>query len=237
MNQKPEMPPHYPDDAWDLLSPQLTPHRRERMLATVAARTRHVRLVVQDIHQPHNVSACIRSAEGFGVHNIDVVTLKTKFDTSTVARGVDQWVDITRYPDVEQCVKNLHESGFLVAAAFPYGDAVLLDALPVDKPIALVFGNEHEGLDSSWKDLSDVRFTIPMAGIVESLNISVCAAVSMYAVTQKAKAQLPADKFYLNSEEQRALLNRWICRQITSWQGQLERLRTSQLTNPALRES
>lgn len=195
------------------------------MLSTVSKRTRHVRLVVQDVHQPHNVSACIRSAEGFGVQNIDVVTLKTKFDTSTVARGVDQWVDIRRHQTVEECVSKLHEEGYLVAAAFPYGDAVELDALPIDRPIALVFGNEHEGLDSAWRTQSDVRFTIPMAGIVESLNISVCAAVSMYSVTQRAKLKLDSEAYYLSPGEQETLLNQWICRQITTWKGQLERLR------------
>lgn len=215
----------FPSDAWKLLSPQLTDKRRQRMLETVAQRTRHVRLVVQDIHQPHNVSACIRSAEGFGVQNIDVVTLKTKFDTSTVARGVDSWVDIKRHQTVESCVKNLHDQGYIVAAAFPYGDAVKLDELPVDKPIALAFGNEHEGLDQAWRDLSDVRFTIPMCGIVESLNISVCAAVSMYGVTQRARASLSPDKYFISESEREELLNRWICRQITTWKMQTERLR------------
>lgn len=216
---------HYPSDAWALLSPQLTPHRRERMLATVAKRTAHVRLVVQDVHQPHNVSACIRSAEGFGIQNIDVVTLKTKFDTSTVARGVDSWVNIHKHQTIDSCVAKLHEQGYAVAAAFPYGDAVELDELPVDKPIALVFGNEHEGLDVAWRDRADIRFTIPMVGIVESLNISVCAAISMYSVSQRAKKALPPTQYYLSSADQDALLNQWICRQITTYEGQLRRLR------------
>ncbi len=215
----------YPSDAWALLSPQLTDHRRHRMLSTVAKRTNHVRLVVQDVHQPHNVSACIRSAEGFGIQNIDVVTLKTKFDASTVARGVDNWVDITKHQTVEACIDKLHSNGYIVAAAFPYGDAVTLDELPVDKPIALAFGNEHEGLDLAWRDRADIRFTIPMVGIVESLNISVCAAISMYSATQRAKATIASEHYYLSEEQQQVLLNRWICRQISTYEGQLNRLR------------
>ena len=216
----------YPNDAWALLSPQLTDHRRQRMLSTVAKRTNHVRLVVQDVHQPHNVSACIRSAEGFGIQNIDVVTLKTKFDASTVARGVDNWVDITKHQTVEACIDKLHNNGYIVAAAFPYGDALTLDELPVDKPIALAFGNEHEGLDLAWRDRADIRFTIPMVGIVESLNISVCAAISMYSATQRAKAAIASEHYYLSEEQQQILLNQWICRQISTYEGQLNRLRT-----------
>ena len=221
-------PTHYPSDAWRLLSPQLTDKRRERMLATAAKRTNHIRLVVQDVHQPHNVSACVRSAEGFGIQNIDVVTLKNKTDISTVARGVDYWVNIHKHETVAACVDRLHNQGYLVAAAFPYGDAVELDQLPVDKPIALAFGNEHEGLDLEWRDRADIRFTIPMMGIVESLNISVCAAISMYSMTQRAKALLPPQTYHLSSAAQEELLNEWICRQITTYDAQLRRLRETQ---------
>lgn len=217
---------HVPEDAWDLLSSQLTETRKRRMIETAARRTKHVRLVVQDVHQPHNVSACIRSAEGFGIQNIDVVTLKSKFNASTVARGVDHWVDITRHTDVHECVRHLKDQGYVIAAAFPHGDAVALEQLPVDKPIALVFGNEHDGLDSEWRRQADVCFTIPMVGIVESLNISVCAAVSMYSVTQRAKGVLGPSRYCIGETSQKELLNRWICRQITSWEPQLERLRS-----------
>ncbi|MCX6123857.1 MAG: hypothetical protein NTV34_03800 [Proteobacteria bacterium] len=117
-----------------------------------------------------------------------------------------------------------------MAAAFPYGDAVALDDLPVDKPIALVFGNEHEGLHPTWREHSDVRFTIPMAGIVESLNISVCAAISLYAVTQKARKTLPPEQYFLSPADQRGLLNRWICQQTSSWELQIPVLRAKHST-------
>lgn len=215
----------YPSDAWDLLSPQLTDQRRDRMLTTAAKRTNHIRLIVQDVHQPHNISACIRSAEGFGVQNIDVVTLKKKFNASSVARGVDNWVDIHKHDTVNDCISKLHGEGYVVAAAFPYGDAVELDQLPIDKPIALAFGNEHEGLDLEWRDKADLRFTIPMVGIVESLNISVCAAITMYNMTQRAKSRLPAETYYLSDSAKQNLLNQWICRQISTYEVQLKRLR------------
>ena len=214
-----------PNDAWRLLSPQLTEHRRARMEQTAAHRTNHVRLVVQDVHQPHNVSACIRSAEAFGVQHIDVVTLTTKFNTSTVARGVDEWVTITKHETVDDCITHLHQDGYRVAAAFPHGKAVSLEALPIDKPIAVAFGNEHEGLATEWRDKADLCFTIPMFGIVESLNISVCAAITLHELTSRARQSLPSERFYLSENERQDLLNQWICRQITTWPLQLQRLR------------
>jgi tRNA (guanosine-2'-O-)-methyltransferase len=214
-----------PNDAWSLLSPQLTNPRRERMLKTVAQRTNHIRLIVQDVHQPHNVSACIRSAEAFGVQNIDVVTLTTKFNASTVARGVDEWVDITKHETVDNCISELHKQGYLVAAAFPHGNAISLDQIPIDRPVAVAFGNEHAGLATEWREKADVCFSIPMFGIVESLNISVCAAITLHTLTTKARKFLPPETFNLSNHEQEDLLNRWICRQIATWQLQLPRLR------------
>jgi tRNA (guanosine-2'-O-)-methyltransferase len=214
-----------PDDAWELLSPQLTDHRRERMLKTSGQRTNHVRLIVQDVHQPHNVSACIRSAEAFGVQNIDVVTLSTKFNPSTVARGVDEWVSITKHESVSSCISDLRKQGYVIASAFPHGNARSLHELPVDRPIAVAFGNEHEGLDPAWREMSDMCFTIPMFGIVESLNISVCAAITLHELTTKARNSLPPETYNLSRHARRELLNNWICRQITSWPQQLPRLR------------
>jgi tRNA (guanosine-2'-O-)-methyltransferase len=200
------------------------------MLATVKRRTSWVRLVVQDVHQPHNVSACIRSAEAFGIQDIDVVTLKTKFNPSTVARGVDQWVDIHKHESIETCVTDLHSKGYVIAAAFPHGDATPLESLPVDRPVALVLGNEHEGLDSSWRSLADVCFTIPMYGVVESMNISVCAAISMYALTHKARTTIDPESFYIGADRQASLLNKWICNQWPTWESQLEELRRRKST-------
>jgi len=214
-----------PNDAWALLSPQLTDQRRERMIKTCDQRTRRVRLVVQDVHQPHNVSACIRSAEAFGVQNIDVVTLTTQFNASTVAKGVDEWVDIQKHQTVDACISSLHQQGYLVAAAFPHGKAVSLEELPVDRPIAVAFGNEHAGLATEWRDKADLCFTIPMYGIVESMNISVCAAITLYELTTRARKTLPPETYLLAEAERRELLNKWICRQITSWPLQIPRLR------------
>jgi tRNA (guanosine-2'-O-)-methyltransferase len=215
----------YPQDAWQLLSPQLNENRRQRMSTTAAQRTSHIRLIVQDVHQPHNVSACIRSAEAFGIQNVDVVSLTHKFNASSVAKGVDEWIDITKHASVDECIKSLHQSGYLVAAAFPHGNAITLDQLPVDKPIAVAFGNEHEGLDLAWRNQADMCFTIPMFGIVESLNISVCAAITLHNLTTRARKLLPPSQFLLSKAEQEKLLNKWICRQITSWSQQLPRLR------------
>jgi len=222
-----ELPPvrEYPDDAWALLSPQLTDARRLRMEQVARARTRHIRLVLQDIHQPHNVSAALRSAEAFGVLCTDVVTLREAFRPSTVARGVHHWLELTRHRSVATCASALKAQGYRLATALPRPDALALDQLPLDQPLAVVFGNEHAGVDPAWDPHIDYRFTIPMVGMVESLNISVAAAVSLYQLTQRARMNLGEQKYYLNPVDLRRLLNRWICEQTPAWEETLKRLR------------
>ncbi len=205
----------FTDPAWLDLSHRLQPSRRERLLEVSAKRTEHIRLVVQDIHHPHNISACLRSAEAFGILHTDVVTMKESFKPSTVARGVHHWLKIHRYDQPASCAQRLKKAGYILAGAYPSQDSTPLEELPVDRPIAVVFGNEHDGVHDSWLPHLDYNFTIPMVGFVESLNISVSCAVTLYELTRRAKQAL-GDTYYLSGEARNALLGEWV-RQQFSW--------------------
>ncbi|WP_141735603.1 TrmH family RNA methyltransferase [Oligoflexus tunisiensis] len=217
---------HYPNDAWELLSPRLSPLRRERMQRVASQRTRHLRLVLQDVFDPHNVGACLRSAEAFGILCCDQVNLYQKFGKiSTVSRGADQWLEVRRFTDLGLYLKGLRERGFKVAAAYPAGTSMPLAELPLDEPLAVVFGNEREGLHKAWQDHVDYRFTIPMYGMVESFNISVSAALTLHSLTERGRVELPQDKFLLDAAAQKRLLDQWICRHSHNPDDELARLR------------
>ena len=221
--------PTYPRDAWQLLQSFLTPTRRDKMLAVASARTDRIRLVVQDIHDPHNVSACLRSADAFGVQHCDVVTLKERFHASTVARGVASWLTIRRHHSIATCVQGLRQTGDQSDAGVPPAPGVLtLAELPVQQKIAVVFGNEHAGIDKAWLPHIDQPFTIPMVGMVESLNISVGAAITLQYLTDKARRQAGVVPYPLAEADRIQLLNTWICRQLAAWPQMLERLRAGQ---------
>jgi tRNA (guanosine-2'-O-)-methyltransferase len=207
----------------------LTDARRERFLKVVSQRTRHIRLVIQDIHEPHNVSACLRSAEAFGVQDCDVVTMTEKFKPTGVAKGVNSWLKIERYVEIASCVKNLRANGYKIVAGVPVQTACRLDDLPVKDKIAVVFGNEHDGIAKEWLDHVDYPFTIPMVGHVESLNISVSAAVTLHSLTMRARNLLPASMYLISDIEQKKILNEWVCNQFRSWEVVLERLREKRL--------
>ncbi len=177
---------------------QLTERRKNKILRVDQHRLQNIRLVIQDVHHPHNVSACLRTADAFGISTIDVVTLKKKFYASTVAAGVEQWLNIHKFDNVLDCVTHLRNKGFKIAAALP-PDRVPsanthqeffhheLHHLPLLTPIALVFGNEQEGIDPEWFQYLDYSFSIPMYGMVESFNISVACAITLYDVTSRVR--------------------------------------------------
>ena len=217
-----------PSAIWHTLKGRLTEVRRQRLESAASGRTNYLRLVVQDVHQPHNISACLRSAEAFGIGNIDIVTLGRPSKVSSVARGVGDWLTINRYETVQSCAENLRTKGFKIAAGLPRAEATTLAQVPVDEPLAVVFGNEHAGIDSSWHELIDYPFTIPMSGLVESLNISVSAAISLYNLTERCKATV-GSSYFLTKIEQERLLGQWLKIKVPSWRGEYGKLRTSRV--------
>lgn len=189
---------------------KLTDSRRQRLIQVAKERTNHIRLALQDIHDPHNVAACYRSAEAMGIQHVDIINLYQKFTKpSTVAKGSEKWLSISRFTSISDYVETLRNQGYLLAAGFPSSHETLaLEDICLNRPIAILFGNEHQGVDEGWQEHIDIRFTIPMFGMVESFNISVSAALSLYSLSSKARREL-GTSYTLNEEEQTALLNSW----------------------------
>lgn len=219
-----------PKDAYQILKHRLTATRCSRMEAVVNQRTRAVRLVIQDIHDPHNVAACMRSAEAFGIQNVDVVTVKQRTRPSKVGRGVHGWLTVGTYDNVESCVRDLRSDGYKIAAGVPSQDAASLSSLartPLRgrSKIAVVFGNEHEGISPAWHSQIDLPFTIPMVGMVESLNISVSAAITMHQLTEAYRQAWSPEDYLLSHDERQELLSLWATRTMRNWPEELRRLR------------
>ncbi len=232
MNTKISLTPYgYPRDAWGLLSSRLTAKRRLKMKEVAAKRTNRIRLLLQDIHDPHNISACLRSAEAFGIYNVDQVNLYQKFrKPSKVSRGSYHWLKLHRYTNIASYVEQFKAQGFRIAAGFPSASMVM-DDIPITQPVILLFGNEHRGVHGDWESHIDYRFTIPMTGMVESLNISVSTALAMYTLSQKAQKTLAPDQYFISPEEQENLLCDWICSHCRQYEQQLAILRRSAHTN------
>jgi tRNA (guanosine-2'-O-)-methyltransferase len=166
------------------LQPLLTEERVARIESVLASRTRSIVTVLDGLIDPHNVSAVIRSAEAFGVQELHIIEgSEMTVASPRVAKGSERWLDVSCYADAESCVNSLRRRGFRLYFADSKGTLEPAE-LRDHEPLALVFGNEHAGVSAKLRDLSDESFAIPMRGFVESLNVSVAAAIALSAVTR-----------------------------------------------------
>jgi tRNA (guanosine-2'-O-)-methyltransferase len=178
----------------EALSPVVTPERLRRIEEVVRGRTDSLALVLDSIADPHNSSAVLRSADAFGVQTVHVIVGEHGFRASRgVSKGTHRWLDVIRYESAEACTRRLKRDGYSIYVAAMGGDAQLEDLRNTPR-LAVVFGNEHRGVSSEMRDLADGTFSIPMWGFVESLNISVAAAITMQRLARDGRPPLPADR-------------------------------------------
>ncbi|MCK6546084.1 RNA methyltransferase [Myxococcota bacterium] len=177
------------DRVIETLEPFVSVERRARIEAATRMRTRDVVVVLEDIYDEHNASAVLRTADAFGVHEVHIVEQKTRFSVHTkTSLGAHKWLDLGRHRGTDAVYGELAARGYAVWASALRGEPVELGDIDVSKQkIALVFGNEHEGLSKGAQDAAHGCFRIPMYGFVESLNVSVATAVSMHDVLRRKK--------------------------------------------------
>ncbi|MBI4819011.1 MAG: RNA methyltransferase [Deltaproteobacteria bacterium] len=173
----------------ETLEGYVTSQRRDRIRSVVSSRTRDVVLVIEHLRNPHNAAAVFRTAEAFGFFEVHAIPEKDQLDVSArVSSGSHKWLELHSHRSIEDAYSNLAGRGYRVLASAIRGDAIAVSELDVTTPIALVFGNERDGLSKVAIDTAHGRFRIPMFGFVESFNISVAAAVTAYEVTKRRAA-------------------------------------------------
>jgi tRNA (guanosine-2'-O-)-methyltransferase len=159
------------------LAPFLVDGRRDRIDATIDARLGGLTLVIENLHDPHNGAAVLRSAEALGLQTVHVVEASEKFRfSSDVTQGCEKWLDIERHATFTAASVCLRAAGFALYAAVPDAETSLGD-LDFSRPAAVVVGNERAGLSAAALASADARFAIPMVGMTRSLNLSVAAAL------------------------------------------------------------
>jgi len=166
-----------PEATCAALGPLLLDGRRERIDEVIAARLGSLRVAIENLHDPHNGAAVLRSAEAFGIQRVEVAETREPFRFSpTVTQGCEKWLDIVRHPTQAAAVANLRGDGFAIYAAVPTAD-LTLDELDFTRPAAILVGNEQVGLSPEAMQTADACFRIPMVGMTRSLNLSVAAAL------------------------------------------------------------
>lgn len=188
-------------------------NRVELFKNNIEERTNFITLVLEDIYHAQNASAAIRTCDCFGVQTMHVIENRNEFNLHTgITLGSANWVDLERYNQEEHNTKtalqHLKKQGYKIVATTPLPDTKSLYDLELDKPIALVLGNEHNGISEAVKEDADEFITIPMHGFTESFNISVSAAICLSELTTKIRKS-DIDWKLTEDEKQRILL-KWL---------------------------
>lgn len=169
--------------------------------------------MLEDIHDPHNAEAVFRSCDAFGFQRVCLVfDQEEPFDPRRVGKlsssSANKWLDFEVYASARECLEELHAEGYEVAATVADGGAEELYAAALTAPrIAVMLGNENRGLSPEAVALADRKLTIPMAGMVRSLNLSVTAAIVLFEVTRQRR-RAGMERYLLPGDERDALLAR-----------------------------
>lgn len=188
----------------EYLETLITENRKQKFGEVLAGRTRHITIVLEDIFQPHNASAVLRTCDCFGIQDVHIIENKNKYEVNPdVALGSSKWLSLYKYNHSENntaaCLNHLKEQGYRIIATTPHQDDYTPATLPLDPKFALVFGTELDGLTPTAMDLADGFVKIPMFGFTESLNISVSAAIFLHTLSNRLRER--DNSWHLSEEE------------------------------------
>jgi tRNA (guanosine-2'-O-)-methyltransferase len=191
-----------------------TSRRQARVRDVLSRRQASLTIVLEDVHDPHNASAVLRSCDGVGILDVHLVyvheTPPRRSFARTTSGSAAKWVRLHFHESIEACYAHLREQGFRILATALGEKSVGLYDVDFTEPAALVFGNEHRGVSRAGIDGADATVFIPMQGMVESLNISVACAVSLYEAMRQRLAAGMYDQPELTEAELNALDAEWI---------------------------
>jgi tRNA (guanosine-2'-O-)-methyltransferase len=167
----------------------ITPRRLARMRGVLTRRQPGLTVVIENVHDPHNLSAVLRSCDAVGAASAHLVYTIEELPVihSGVAASAQRWVDIFVHNDIRTCYEFLRDQGFSIFATRLSDDATDLYRTDLTRPTALVFGNETRGVSDEAARFADGQLIIPMMGMVESLNISVACAVSLFEAARQRR--------------------------------------------------
>ena len=190
----------------------MTPERREKLQTVLSKRQNDITIVLENVFDPHNISAVMRTCDAVGVQELYVLNTKIARHKKWGAKSSSsaaKWLTVYQFENAEECFSELRKKYSKILTTHLSSDAVNLYEIDLTQPVALVFGNEHSGVSEEIRKFADGNFIIPQSGIIRSLNISVACAVTLYeAYRQKALAG-HYDKAKLNGEVLKELMDKW----------------------------
>ena len=229
----------YPvEEALPLLLPLVSDARRTNFQRVLSQRLTSLVLGIEDLYQNHNGAACLRSAEGLGIHRVIAAELRHPYPLPELHEGSEddeaakieeappeiprlistsahRWLDLHRVPSSEELIAWCRREGLAIYGAGPRG-TLTLDEIPTDQPLCVLFGNERDGLRAETLEACDEVFRIPMYGFTESFNISVSVGMTLQHLGERRRRSLleSGRTGELSEELQGQLLAEWCLRDL-----------------------
>ena len=190
----------------------MTPQRKEKLASVLDKRQPDITIVLENVFDPHNISAVMRTCDAIGVQEVYVLNTKIPRHKKWGAKSSSSaanWLTVYQFEDAQECFSALRRKYSKILTTHLSSDAVNLYELDLTQPTALVFGNEHSGVSEEIRLLADGNFIIPQAGIIRSLNISVACAVTLYEAYRQKVLKGHYDKTKLNGVVLKELMDKW----------------------------
>lgn len=203
--------------------------REQKIRSVIRQSQPDLTVVLENIFDPLNISAVLRSCDAVGVREVFVVYTKNYLDKrglvlgKRTSGGTFKWIDVYVFEDLEECIRRVRERYGRILATSLGEKSDSLYSLDLSQPTALLFGNEDEGVSPAALALCDGNFLIPQVGFAESLNISVACAVTLFEARRQREAKgFYGDKSKFTASEQQQLFDRWqVMLKEKSWHQQI----------------
>ncbi|MFL9485610.1 TrmH family RNA methyltransferase [Chitinophagaceae bacterium LWZ2-11] len=190
----------------------MTPERRNRLITVLSKRQANLTVVMENVQDPHNASAVMRTCDSVGIQDVYVLNTKIprheKFGFKS-SSSANKWLTMHQFDNVEACFSELRKKYKTILTTHLSSDAISLYDINFTDSIALVFGNEHTGVSDEVRALADGNFIIPQVGIIKSLNISVACAISIYEALRQKTLAGQYNKASLPQHQMEQLLTEW----------------------------
>jgi len=189
-----------------------TQRRREKIKRVLDHRQGDLRVVLEDVVNTHNASAVVRTCEAAGVMYLDVIynQPRTFPVNEAISTRAEKWLAINLYSSTQECLTYLKKKGFIIATTALLAEAVPYTEVNFTRKMAIVFGNEAEGISDKAREMADFSIRIPMLGMVQSLNLSVSVGIILYEALRQRHLENNWSRHCLSPEEIDFFTQQWL---------------------------
>ena len=189
-----------------------TKERIQKVDRVLSSRLADLRIVLEEVTNTHNASAVARTCDAAGIMYLDVISsgMEPLPVNKAISTRAEKWLHFSYYSSTKECLSLLKKEGFQVVATRPGDRSSPYTEINYAQPIALVFGNEAEGISMEALELADQVVKIPMVGMVQSLNLSVSVGILLYEALRQREAQNYAGAAKLSQKEFDTFRKKWL---------------------------